>query len=181
MASVSSQLREVNLQDKTSNTPQNCRGETHSKNKKTLEDGKLLRKKIRHLRREDEKQARSLTQDLKDIRKSLSDVNNLNQIRRETVYSNNSTKTKRGQEKDHKVKSKGKSEDFESKTTSNECDNSEETLSDINKEPSLPSKQQKTVRFEDDKNAASLSEKDKSENRRKDNKTVLSLSGIHLK
>lgn len=178
MASVSSKLRELDLQDKTSNTPQKGRDEKHSKNNKTLEEGKVLRKKIRHLRREDDKQAKSLTQDLKDIRESLSDINNLNKVRNETVYANNSTKTRRGQDKHHKVKSKEKGEDFKAKTTSNGCEANLSDSSSIKKEPSLLSQQQKTVRFGD---AASLSEKEMSENRRKDNRTVLSLSSIDLK
>ena len=176
MASISSRLAEVHLQDTTTNTPRKCRDQKHSKNTKTLEEGKVLRKKIRHLRREDEKQAKSLTQDLKDIRESLSDINNLNKVHKETVYGDHSTRTRRGQEKHYQVKSKEKRG---AKNPSIACDNPEENLSDrFERGETSPSQQRKMVKFEDDK---LVSEKEKSENWRKDNKTVLSLSSIDLK
>lgn len=175
MASISSRLAEVHLQDTSTNTPQKYRDEKHSNNKKTLEEGKVLRKKIRHLRREDEKQAKSLTQDLKDIRESLSDINNLNKVHKETVYGDHSAKTRRGQEKHYQIKSKEKRE---AKNLSIGCDNPEEKLSDRCLRKTSPSQQRKVVKFEDDK---LVSENEKSENWRKDNKTVLSLSSIDLK
>ena len=179
MASISSRLAEVHLQDTTTNTttntPQKSRDQKHSKNTKALEEGKVLRKKIRHLRREDEKQAKSLTQDLKDIRESLSDINNLNKVHKETVYGDHSTRTRRAQEKHYPVKSKEKRE---AKNPSIGYDNPEEKLPNRFERETTPSQQQKVVKFEDGK---LVLENEKSEDWRKDNKTVLSLSSIDLK
>jgi hypothetical protein len=188
MASVSSHLDETHLQDKTASARQENREEKPLKNKKTVEEGKVLRKKIRHLRREDERQAKSLTQDLKDIRESLSGVNNLNQIQtfdghefktrghrnyKETrgFYSDNSTRTEQRQGKHYEVKT-------DAKTTSKRCDNLEEGCrgrSSIKQKTTSPSRRRKTVRFEDD-----LGKKE-TERSRRQNETILSLSSIHLK
>ena len=129
MASISS-VNEAPSQDKAINSTAKSREEKLSKTNKTVEEGKVLRKKIRHLRREHEKQARSLTQDLKDIRESLSDVNNLNKLemsggnyrgkkskkndpKGEDCHDRNSTRTERRREKSM-GKEKEKSENISS-------------------------------------------------------------------
>lgn len=79
MASLSSKSSETFPRDETAcSEQQNC-DEKSSKNSKTFEEGNALRKKIRQFRREDERQTKSLTKDLRDIRESLAGVTNLHQ------------------------------------------------------------------------------------------------------
>ena len=187
---ASSSLDETHSQDKTPNTDD--REEKLSKNKKTLAEGKVLRKKIRHLRREDERQAKSLTQDLKDIRESLSDVNNLNQIqkldrrefKRKTKRNDETeetTRTTRGHGRKYEEKATNKSQHDEEKTVGKRCNNVEEscaTSSSIKQKTTSPSRQRKTVRFADEEDSG---KKQSKKWNRKQNEAILSLSSIDLK
>ncbi|XP_028405167.1 uncharacterized protein LOC114527659 [Dendronephthya gigantea] len=170
MASIPS-VSETPSQDKALNTVGRSREEKLLKTNETVEDGKALRKKIRHLRREHEKQAKSLTQDLKDIRETLSDVNSLNKLemsggnygarrsnrndrKGDDCYDRNSTKTERRREK-----SKGK---------------------EMEKPENIPSssQRQKIVTLEDGNSCAGLEKK--SDVKQSPSDVILSLSSIDL-
>ena len=184
---ASSSRDETHSQDKTPNTDN--REEKLSKNKKTLAEGKVLRKKIRHLRREDERQAKSLTQDLKDIRESLSDVNNLNQIqkldrrefKRKSKRNDEETEETTRTTRKYEEKATNKSQRDEEKTIGKRCNNVEEscaTSSSIKQKTTSPSRQRKTVRFADEEDSG---KKQSKKWNRKQNEAILSLSGIDLK
>ena len=151
--------------------------------KKTLDEEKVLRKKIRHLRREDERQVRSLTQDLKDIRESLSHVNNFkkdsssaSQSRKSRNYQDNdddddcgnSTTTKRRQEGKYEVKTTGKCQLDQVKASGKR-----RNASSSKQKTSSPSEQSKTVRFKD-----GCARRKGRESSRKQNETTLSVSAI---
>ena len=163
-------------------------------NKKTLDEEKVLRKKIRHLRREDERQVKSLTQDLKDIRESLSHVNNLKKIggsasqsRKNRNYDednddddddcDNSTTTKRRQGGKYEVKTTGKCQLDQVKTSGKRRNGSEGNCAiSSEQKTSSPSEQSKTVRFKD-----GCAQRKGRESSRKQNETTLSLSTIDFK
>ena len=178
MASVSSNLDETTalLQGTRMNNKQETLDKM-SKNKKSLEEGKVLRKQIRSLRREDEKQAKSLTQDLKDIRESLSDINNLNKIFDGSEYYKYSTRTKRIQGKNNERSDRH----YEGKTNGNKkCSSLDDKCADSSSmKQERSSHQRKTVRFKEDEDG-DLEQRDLPSNE-KQHEVVLSLSSIDLK
>jgi Asp-tRNA(Asn)/Glu-tRNA(Gln) amidotransferase C subunit len=165
MASTS--VNERNSEDKTPAIKQ----EKLSRNKKTFEEEKVLRKKIRHLHREDERQVRSLTQDLKDIRESLSHVNNIKQVQRFSA--------RNWEGGNHEVKATEKYRHDQMGKCSNRRNASEKSCASSSGQSKLKtassSQQRKNVTFKDE-----CGERKESERSQKQNETILSLSTIDL-
>ena len=160
-----SSLNATPLKDETPSAQETSKDKEMRKNKKSLEEGKMLRRKLRHLRHEDEQQARSLAQDLKDIRESLRDVNNVRQPRDSSDGTESSTRRERMKKKGSETEDisenfptnsetrvrRGSAKHEVTTTDANRCDDLEENPNNSRKakQTSPSQKISKTVRFED--------------------------------